>query len=1430
MSIGGVFGEYESQTTRQLAQISSDKYPDTNKDFEANLQRLNAFVDYIAQYLQIMQKGVDSANADPITRIRDLVADFTILLGGGELLYGIDLGDLQYFLPALGALFGFDADTPFPLNLFNMAQRFFLGYIVPLDAFLFTIQDIINGWMQAFGLDEDFINALNDIFDELLDLGTTLGELLSNVWDLLDIFGIFSGGGFGPFADIWHGVSKLFGGFSLETLGDMIDPVLHLVAPWLQTVANFVKWLNDIVKSFSGGFTDLNGILNFAKIFEPINFLAPGFNASKGAQDIINLVLNPVGAIVTFVSNLIPGLDASKITSGTFVQSMVAGLTDVLLWIRGGTKMGSNLAVDSSFDIPSVWAGDISGGVITTEQSHSGANSFKMTGNLTYRVAHQIRADIGGGQSLNVSAGDKFYVEYWVFPHNSNIGTTGSIDMVAGRTDSKGINAASYAGVGKTAPNLTKGVWNKITGYVTIPAGYDRCTFYLQLSNTVPAGEVYYFDDVVIREVTESQNIVATLFGSVGATLGNIIDAVIPGLNASKIISGTFPQNMITGLVNNLASLFGWKSTGTNLVVDPGFEDSTQWPSNYAAGSMSTEQKRSGTQSRKFITNGTTQSIVLTADSRGLTSTDDNAMWKAQPGEKFYAEVWLYVSSSNTFGTGTAPCRIVFERRDSSGVNAPSNNVIAFTWATIQSNAGNWMKISGYYTQPAGYDRIRPYVTFNNTEPSGNIWYIDDVLVREVTESQNIVSALFGGVGATLGNILEAVIPGLNASKIISGTFPLSMISGLLDAGGKIVTTLLSVPANIITGVLNLLNIPSLDASKITSGTFPLSMISGLLDGGGKVLTTLLSVPTSVITGVLSLLNIPSLDASKITSGTFPLNMISGLLDGGGKVLSTLLSVPASVITGVLDVLRIPGLSASKITSGTFPLSMITGILDGGGKVLTSLLSIPTSIITGILDAANIPGLNASKITSGTLALAQLPSQVLTTVTGVAQNLVTGLTDVITDLTNTGNSIIDSIVNGILGLTGTLWPVNKAKDALRQQADSIAQTAAIVAELKANADANTGASGVNKVIDFSEFPNSEHLPSIFTQTYDGNTGTFGIVDGTAAATDNANAVNQDVIFWAEYNVIDTETDYQRVGGIWTGEPGLSYWNPTPWFLPVPWNTPYVASHWLFVRYKDVNNWTGVEFTGGDSGTGITPKCRIWTCVAGTKTQLDSFDHSFRPNTLYWMEAGTIANIRQFRIIAGAQVLRTYTDTGAVTQMGTTFRSAAFGGRMVGPGGSGWAVNPAPMIIFSVKDNSPSGVAGQGFRAYRSVTSGVSAPSGPWPNNCLDTVEYLTSEFTWQPASQCRLYVSVSDWYVVGMRNGRASTANQVAQLYRNGVQVRSSGTGSTASVDGFWLIYLNAGDYIQPGSNGAGGNLVGSADGANTFFEVTRVGKVPTPV
>lgn len=256
-----LFGAYKSQSTVGLQRIDSSKYPDTNKDFESNVRRLNSFVDYISEYLQQMQKGVDQANTDPITQIRDTILGIGSLLGGGELLYGIDLGDLQYFLPALAAMFGFDSSQPFPLNLFYAAEHFLLGYILPLDSWNVAIEGIIDGWLVALGLTPTFIDAVHLVFDNLARFTNDVGTIIN---DLLGVLGIFSIFDFlaGPVGPIWGLISDILAIFNIANLGHIVDPFLETLTPWIHTFGILIGYVDDFVEAMIAGLGGGDGILH----------------------------------------------------------------------------------------------------------------------------------------------------------------------------------------------------------------------------------------------------------------------------------------------------------------------------------------------------------------------------------------------------------------------------------------------------------------------------------------------------------------------------------------------------------------------------------------------------------------------------------------------------------------------------------------------------------------------------------------------------------------------------------------------------------------------------------------------------------------------------------------------------------------------------------------------------------------------------------------------------------------------------------------------------------------------------------------------------------------------------------------------------------------------------------------------------------------
>lgn len=171
--------------------------------------------------------------------------------------------------------------------------------------------------------------------------------------------------------------------------------------------------------------------------------------------------------------------------------------------------------------------------------------------------------------------------------------------------------------------------------------------------------------------------------------------------------------------------------------------------------------------------------------------------------------------------------------------------------------------------------------------------FIDLMVEVGATLPQVLMNVLFSGSGLTF---LDNLIPGLDASKIITGQFAQEMVDGLVEAleataqavidaivnliNGTSLTgqttadleaALQAFPANFVNGILNALNIPALDTSKITTGTFANSFVPGLVSlinalfGSGTIGATILAAL------------VPGLDASKIITGLFGQSQVSGL-------------------------------------------------------------------------------------------------------------------------------------------------------------------------------------------------------------------------------------------------------------------------------------------------------------------------------------------------------------------------------------------------------------------------------------------------------------------------------------------------------------------------------------------------------------------------
>lgn len=593
---------YKSQSTLALELIDSSKYPDTNKDFEKNIQRLNEFTDYIGQYLQVMQKGVDQANQDAIGKVRGFATNLLELFGNGQLLSGINLGDLQYYLPAIGALFGFDSTTPFPINLLNAAEHFFLGFVVPLDSFSTTINDLLGGFLTSLGFDSSFIQALKDIVTAFGNIALTAEDFLTTIDNLFGVFGI-SSTDLGPFGIFWNAITTLLGGFNLSSLGSLVNPYFHAIAPWIEELATLLNDFNSFLKIFSGGTTDLQGLLNFGSLFSGFaNFLPGGgtFNPLTSWANIFPQILTAVG---------IPGLDASKIITGSFGVGLLqpfidaisngfgganglnfGGLTSLLTAIPGigpiintfvsqflGLTGGTYGINDLVRAIQSIPANFISGILAPGQASHltvgtvsSVIQEFLTNGN--FDTANSINGQAawmwdgtqgpGGGVLTSVYTNANSTLRE-LFSNSIPV-APGQVLNITGNTMWGNSFAGGANSIALTVQELAHGVVQSVTtiGSIASPGATGAWTLLSNPTYTVPSG----IDSIFLRPiVTATATAGRVWFGklSVKSTATTVSTPLVPGLDASKIISGQFLTTQVTSLAGLLS---GFGTSGTSII------------------------------------------------------------------------------------------------------------------------------------------------------------------------------------------------------------------------------------------------------------------------------------------------------------------------------------------------------------------------------------------------------------------------------------------------------------------------------------------------------------------------------------------------------------------------------------------------------------------------------------------------------------------------------------------------------------------------------------------------------------------------------------------------------------------------------------------------------------------------------------------------
>lgn len=444
-------------------------------------------------------------------------------------------------------------------------------------------------------------------------------------------------------------------------------------------------------------------------------------------------------------------------------------------------RSGTNMVVDPFFS-SSVMFGSLSNpsAVQSTTQSHSWFASAKVTvptdnslNPVNYNADFQNLAP--ASNLWAVRPGDKFYVEGWAFAPTANVKK--SVSGVFFFHDSTGTNADTT--VSWLAPTVLAGnTWTKLSGTATVPAGYDG--MYCRIAPTptdCKAGDIFYFDDVLIREGTQSFDLISALFG--GTSIGSTIQTTaVPNL----------PQTQITNLIPDLLAKLGVnvfnaaQQAGPNTVIGPAFEDTTIgrcWVS-AAGGGYSNERTHSGTMAFKIVSQGGWEELdLLPISATGAVQNAANAL-KVAPGQKWYVSCWCYARSANIAPNKTGLFALF---TDSNGVNSPLYVTVS---APATMTASTWTQLAAYVTVPTGYDRMIPYWSTDNPTASGNLYHIDDADVHEETAPRNILEQItsafkqFTGSSWTLTDLFSASSG--QASQVGANAAAIARIQAQLDA------------------------------------------------------------------------------------------------------------------------------------------------------------------------------------------------------------------------------------------------------------------------------------------------------------------------------------------------------------------------------------------------------------------------------------------------------------------------------------------------------------------------------------------------------------------------------------------------------------------------------------------------------------------------
>lgn len=1313
-----------------------------------------------------------------------------------------------FFLPGpLGTAFEQLVDWAEPLRLgleqgFKDVIEFFTG-LLDRTGFLDVLEQVIDFFGTITdALRTNFLAVFKQVTEAFVGLGdgTIIATFLTVFKQVINFFGTIADGLRTNFLAVFKQVIDFFGTITAGVRDNFLA-VLKQVTEAFVGLGN-----GTVIGAFLSALTE---IINTLKSLTPPTINQIWSRLNDGAEGIGKTLADILTGVGDFVEGLVPAVTGipGTLNVGSIATWAQGLITKALTWFDLKTIYGEipekilgvipianinlvnpELMSQGGFDTSTTlaagtgWAWDG-----TTTRIPGSSGSAKVTGNGT-------ALSLYSNQSISVAPGDLLYISCWV----KSTGTVGAGAItlsvveftetgVAG-TQSAGSAIASRAGsatfvqIGSTAGPPIVG-----TAY-TVPAGITSIRVKVAVTAGAATGSTVWFDDISVKKTgLLSGDWMNGLFGTVSQDIGSTLNELHDGLGDGNTTTPAGTQRTPAQVRARGATVRGSavagenKSTALNTAL---FNSQTVAPQILTAVVPSLD---AGTKLTGTVADGQLGPI------RDLVNGQIDSGPNLIPNAGFERLGFL---SSNLFVTEQKRRGARSLKLTSNGVNYSSHGMFSDNVSSFQVpvTPGDVYYYELWYRGHANNLRHRQ-LQVNGTAGTFTITVGADT-------TGNIA---FNATAATVQAALVALASVGAGNATVTGA-NINVSPGLTMVFGTSVTGAISVTTTLLTGGgINLFNngIFMQATSYNQDGTatgFPSVSSTTADDDNGvwKKLSGYLTIPAGTVP-------LPTVSADFRLYVNFPMpngtiyyfddaflarvteaNQLNKALYGpsvnvpGAAILTAQIpnGVDATKLSGTVDLARIPtitnakldtGIDATKLTAGTLPVARITDNTLPGAKLVNG--DVTTAKIGDLqVTGAKTAGLDAAKITSGSL------SQAL-------------VTDLDVDLGYATDTADDATAAGLLNASDIL-ELKSAQNAGSNSGYAATDTFNTVSASLTTANWNISVTGVN-----------------------GQMGT----DGNDAYWVNG----------ATTTGTTTEVDY--------------------------WKTPTNGDYQLVTMVLGTrNNFNDIRLFARMDSTRLnymmvihtSTTLALWRVLAGSAVQVGSTYtlpgfQSWKAGDTIQLFCGVGTNPRQHQVRRNNAVVIDPLTADTTSIVGSSNRFAGLGMRVTGT--SGQIYQPGKVAAWSVSDNTPPEYVGSGFRAYKSSgTNAITANNfNLLPASFYISEEYRTSDFTYLASANNKLTVSIEGWYHVSVNIGlsiNTMVVDMAAALYKNGTAIKKGGSfwgvstvgRGPAAVNGTFMVYLVAGDYIQPGywqttAYGASGTM--SADIYTTYFEVSLINK-----